>query len=189
MCDHEPKYRSGLCKKCDKKAMDAAYYAANREKIRRQHDAKREMLREAFRTYYRTNRTRLNAATRAWRDAHPEQVQQHERSKYEKRPEIYRERSRKRRAAKHRLTVHFTPQEWQTLKRSLGLRCVGCWRHEVELMALGLILVPDHIIPLSKGGLDDITNIQPLCHGTKRGTKGGCNQKKNATYLDYLVAY
>lgn len=96
--------------------------------------------------------------------------------------------SRRRRAHKLGSPVHFTLAEWETLKRQLDNRCVGCHRHESELAALGLRLAPDHIIPLTKGGLDDITNIQPLCHGRKRGARGGCNQKKGAKYWDYLIS-
>jgi hypothetical protein len=189
ICDHLPKYRDGLCKPCLKKARDAVYYAANREKILRRHELNRDKLREDFRVYYQKNRRRLNAATRAWEKAHPEQVRQRELERYRRHPENKRTRTRIRRAAKKESTGHFTDREWQMLKRSLGSRCVGCWRREAELAVLGLILVPDHIVPLSKGGLNDITNIQPLCHGRNRGTRGGCNQTKGGRYLDFLVAY
>ena len=90
---------------------------------------------------------------------------------------------RKRRARKRGSIIHFTSEQWLALKRALGNRCIGCWKTETQLTGLGRKLVPDHIVPLAKGGMDDITNIQPLCHGI-----GGCNNIKGATYLDYLVA-
>ena len=81
--------------------------------------------------------------------------------------------SRRRRALNLGYTEHFTDQEFGQLKRSLGNRCGGCWKTEHQLKRLGCTLVPDHIVPLANGGLDDITPMQPLCQG-----KGGCNNAK-----------
>jgi hypothetical protein len=64
--------------------------------------------------------------------------------------------------------------------KALGNVCLCCGRHETELAMLGLKLVPDHVIPVSKGGTNDISNIQPLCHG-----KDGCNNHKGAKFIDY----
>lgn len=47
-------------------------------------------------------------------------------------------------------------QEWTALKDKYGNKCLRC--REVRR------LVPDHVIPLSKGGRHHIDNIQPLCH-------------------------
>lgn len=98
-------------------------------------------------------------------------------------PEKMNTQKRKRKAHKLGQNVHYTAMEWQTLKRQLGFRCVGCWKTETELKVLGRKLVGDHIIALSAGGMDDITNIQPLCHGT-----GGCNNSKGKKYQDFLIS-
>ena len=37
-------------------------------------------------------------------------------------------------------------------------------------------LTVDHVVPISKGGSNDISNIQPLCCN--------CNSKKNAKQID-----
>jgi HNH endonuclease len=89
----------------------------------------------------------------------------------------------RRRARKLSGGESFTTQEWTTLKRQYGYRCVCCWKPEAVLKALGRTLSPDHIIALTKGGLDHVTNIQPLCHG-----KGGCNNRKHAKYVDFCTS-
>jgi predicted restriction endonuclease len=77
----------------------------------------------------------------------------------------------------------FTLREWLTLKRQYGYRCVACLKTETELALLGRKLVPDHIEPLVKGGLDIIENLQPLCHG-----RGGCNNRKGGRYMDFVIS-
>ena len=55
-----------------------------------------------------------------------------------------------------------TLEEWQKLKEIYGNVCAVCKENKP--------LTKDHVIPLSKGGSDYITNIQPLCRN--------CNSKK-----------
>lgn len=61
----------------------------------------------------------------------------------------------------------FTLGEWQTLKAQYNYTCPHCDRIEPDIK-----LTIDHIIPVSKGGSNNIENIQPLC--------GSCNSKKGA---------
>lgn len=53
--------------------------------------------------------------------------------------------------------------EWENLKKSFKYKCAFCSEQKP--------LTKDHIVPLSKGGTDYITNIQPLCRN--------CNSKKH----------
>jgi 5-methylcytosine-specific restriction endonuclease McrA len=41
------------------------------------------------------------------------------------------------------------------------------------------VLEADHVVPLTRGGTDDIGNIQPLC--------GSCNRKKFVDTIDIRV--
>jgi 5-methylcytosine-specific restriction endonuclease McrA len=65
-----------------------------------------------------------------------------------------------------------TLTEWESLKKQFNYRCAICG--EIKPLTI------DHIIPLSKGGSDYISNIQPLCRN--------CNSKKN-NKLDYSASY
>lgn len=48
--------------------------------------------------------------------------------------------------------------EWETVKAQFNWTCPRCLKSEPEVS-----LTRDHIVPLSKGGSDNIENIQPLC--------------------------
>lgn len=51
-----------------------------------------------------------------------------------------------------------------------GYRCLACGNHDAKLCI-------DHVVPLSRGGTNEISNIQPLCRS--------CNSKKHAKHIDY----
>ena len=74
----------------------------------------------------------------------------------------------------------FTGEQWKSLKDLHGNKCLCCFLTEPELLTLGRKLVPDHIRSIVNGGSNDISNIQPLCHG-----KGGCNNHKGTKFVDY----
>jgi hypothetical protein len=71
----------------------------------------------------------------------------------------------RRRALKRNAIGGHTQGDWETLKAQYNWTCCGCGKSEPNTK-----LTEDHIIPLIKGGSDNIENIQPLCKS--------CNSKK-----------
>jgi 5-methylcytosine-specific restriction endonuclease McrA len=62
--------------------------------------------------------------------------------------------------------------EWEHLKALYNWTCPKCWRKEPQIK-----LTRDHIVAVSKGGSDNIENIQPLCVS--------CNSKKSTRAIRY----
>lgn len=58
-------------------------------------------------------------------------------------------------------------EEWKELCHKVSLRdnfkCRKCGRHRDTCKDLGLSMEVDHIVPISRGGTDDISNLQYLC--------------------------
>jgi 5-methylcytosine-specific restriction endonuclease McrA len=80
--------------------------------------------------------------------------------------------NRKRRNMKLGADGCHTLGDWEHLKAQYNWTCPCCGRSEPEIK-----LTEDHIIPLSKGGSDNIENIQPLCQS--------CNSRKYTKVIKY----
>jgi len=107
--------------------------------------------------YYVEHIEENKARTRRWREENPSKKLA---------------AKQRRRARIHGNGGSFTAEEWAGLKEKWGYRCLCCGDREPDLT-----LEPDHVIPISKGGTNNIGNIQPLCHS--------CNAKKSDKTIDY----
>ena len=111
---------------------------------------------------YKKNKKRECERQRKWRQKQGERYNI-KRRKWQK--EWYRKNSKWRREyakmdwhKRREANGSFTLQEWEDLKKKCNYTCQICGKKEPEIK-----LTIDHIIPISRGGINYIKNIQPLC--------------------------
>jgi 5-methylcytosine-specific restriction endonuclease McrA len=121
----------------------------------------KERLDASKRSYYERQREEVLVRSKRWAENNPEKVRQAKTNNL-----------RKRRAARHASRGTFTVEEFRELCERYGNKCLACGDTEAVLEA-------DHIVPLAKGGSDNISNTQPLCRS--------CNRKKFVNTTDYRL--
>jgi len=141
--------RSTECQACRNAVRKASH--------QRMYDANpryRAIAAERAREWYRANTERAKERIYAWYRANPEKVA------------TAREN---RRSREMKAEGSFTEQQWHDLCAIYDNRCLCCGSTEP--------LTVDHVIPLARGGSNDISNLQPLCLR--------CNKRKHTKATDY----
>lgn len=135
--------------------------------------AKKKGQHSSPRTEFKKGMTPWNKGLKDWNagEKNPAWIDGRSGSK-EHRKMLKRRGHRKRRLLKKNVQGWHTEGEWENLKAQYNWTCPCCKKQEPEIT-----LTEDHIIPLSKGGSDNIENIQPLC--------ALCNAKKNTKIIKY----
>lgn len=134
-------------------------YCKTCEKARRA--GKESEAAERGRRWYVQERARVIERSRQWSQENRQ-----------RRRQIGRRYSSARRAWKRGRPGAYTLAEWDALCAQYDFHCLCCGRQVPEIT-----LSPDHVVPLARGGSNDIANIQPLCLP--------CNWSKNAKTVDY----
>lgn len=137
------------------------WYENNREKAKaikkKRYWDNVEAERETSRLYAEKNKEKRAIVQAEYRKNNPEKRKAHE---------------AKRSALEKSAEGEFSPTEWKELCQKYDYTCLCCGKKEPEIK-----LSPDHVIPLSRGGTNYISNIQPLC--------GHCNRKKMTKTTDF----
>lgn len=136
------------------KAKQRAMYEANPERKRYSAllyaEKNREKLKEYFRWYNATNVAKRTLASKAWIEANPERARATRKA--------YAHRRRARLLASKSPGV--SPAEWRALVNHFGGCCAYCGNTGCEI---------DHIVPISKGGRDELANVLPACRRCNAG--------------------
>jgi hypothetical protein len=168
-----------------RRKQDRLYYAKNAERYR-QYVRQRRMenpdkYRERCSRYYEANRDRMREYCRRYREAnlekHRERCRQWRRVNLDKERQASRRRSAWKRAARRRALQPVTQQQIDARFALWDNRCAFCGVAADHQRNRGYQrLTVEHVLPLTKGGLDEAANIIPAC--------STCNTSKNNSPVD-----
>jgi 5-methylcytosine-specific restriction endonuclease McrA len=140
-------------------------------KPRKTEEEKKKNARIRSARYFKKYKERAHLSSKKYRDKNKKKIYDRF-SKYQKdNRERYRIHCAIRRARKAKAGGSFTYPQWVELCNKYDNRCLCCGDQKK--------LTVDHVIPISKGGTNNIENIQPLCLS--------CNSSKGAKDADYRV--
>lgn len=134
--------RKSICRSC--RTVSSSAYRANN----------RTALRERAQEYYEKNRSRLIAKATAYHSLNPDKAYAAVARYRTKNPETMRQANARRRALKLGASGSHTLAEWRIVLSQFNGSCAYCPSPATSR---------DHIVPLTRGGSDYISNIYPAC--------------------------
>lgn len=127
-----------------------------------------DKVREQGKQWEQKNRARRRSTRKKWREENPDKVSEYSLRWKKKYPEKANANTRRYQTQKYGNETE--PYDFKAICRFYKNTCLACGRTDVKLTV-------DHIVPISKGGGDVASNIQPLCQQ--------CNSSKNDKHIDY----
>lgn len=168
-----------ICRECTN-AKGQEWRANHKERVselnREFYEAHREERKAYHRQYRVGHKSYFDEKIKEFRSDNPDYHRSYMRRWIRKNPEKQTERDNRRRIFKMGKPTSFTAAEWATLKQRYNYTCLRCGKCEPEIK-----LTADHIVPISKGGVGMIDNIQPLCKP--------CNTAKHDRTIDYRPSW
>jgi 5-methylcytosine-specific restriction endonuclease McrA len=148
------------------------YRIKNKEKINtyQKSHPRKPANKDYKKSYYLKNSERLKDKSRKYYLDNPKKVKERGKIWCKKNPKKVSFYAKAKRARRLNASGTHTFKQWEELKKEYNYTCQHCKRSEPEI-----VLTEDHIKPLSKGGSNDIKNIQPLCRS--------CNSKKHTKIM------
>jgi 5-methylcytosine-specific restriction endonuclease McrA len=178
---------SSFCRLCHNKA-SAKWRLEHPERVKAIQKANYEKhadeRRQRSSDYRKSNPEKVAIGLRRWRSKNVEHLRQYDKMTREANPEQrrewlhqwgqthpekIREYANNRRAMRTNNGGKITAEEWQELVWAFGSKCLCCGTRENITL--------DHVVPLVRGGRNDIANAQPLCKS--------CNSSKGTRNMDY----
>jgi 5-methylcytosine-specific restriction endonuclease McrA len=127
---------------------------------------------ERSKAYRKAHHQKCVEEVQRYREQHREHAREVSLAWGKKHPEGAVAIVQRRRARKMNVGGTYTAEEWNSVCEKYNHRCLCCGEREPDIK-----LTVDHVIPISKGGINSIENIQPLCRS--------CNSKKSTKIIDF----
>lgn len=161
-----------ICKTCSR-AYQAEWRDKNKDKRKATVDKYRLANREKCLEATKKSQEKYPETKRKWVEKNREKVREIKRNWYSNHPEQNREIKASNKANRRGASGKFTELQIKDLLIKQKHKCVSC------ACDIKTSFHRDHIYPISKGGTNDISNIQLLCKS--------CNTKKGAKHpIDFM---
>jgi hypothetical protein len=168
----------------ENRARARAWQMANPERVRAGERARRALNPEHYlkisRAWRAANREKQNATCRAWRARHPEKAKEVVLRYHLKNPEIAVVCSSRRRFRIKQSPIHFTVDEWRSVKKRQKGKCIDCGKKAK--------LTVGHLIPVSRGGSNGIMNIAGQCFPCNARQHAKIHPNATLSLFDKLAA-
>lgn len=129
-----------------------------------------EVKKKATQNYLKSHAEQIKARNKKYKDEHRERYRFLGNKWAKEHPERRRLDAHTRRTKLNNADGKYSLKEWHDLCQQYDNKCLCCERTDV-------LLTVDHVIPISKGGSNFISNIQPLCRP--------CNSTKALKIIDF----